>query len=192
MWHRFCITFHTYKIVENEMSIKNKLSVLLTAAALLAAGAANAAVVTVDAMGNSIGGGAALNTGVVVQSGQWLNITADASQTWNFGSGDPTYTTDADGKAGWIMEALNPDSSLFQAAIGALVGQIDNGNFFTVGTSFHGQVTDSGTLQLWYWDSDSWNNIGAVEANISVPEPGSLALVGLGLAALARRRRSAA
>lgn len=94
----------------------------------------------------------------------------------------------------WDYSATNPDGSTFTAVIGALVGQIgtgsaDAGNFFLVGSNFNGTANASGNLNLYFWDSDAFNNSGSVAADVSVPEPASMALFGLGLLGLARTRR---
>lgn len=166
-------------------------------AAFAVAGMAQAGVmVSVNSSANSVFGGSPLDSGITLQAGQHFNVTVDPSQFWNFGGGDPSYWTNADGMPGWGMGVGNPDGSGFVAVTGALVGQIGTGtanagNFFTIGTSFDGFANASGKLNLFYWDSDAWNNIGSVDAEVSVPEPAALALFGLGLLALARTRRRA-
>lgn len=176
------------------MSIKSKLSAVLAVATMLAAGFANATVVTVDSNANSIGGGTGLNTGIILDTNTEFSIVVDPSQLWNFGGGNPNYTTNADGMGpGWELGMMNPDGSNFAASIGALTGRIGNGNYFVVGSNFHGVANASGALNLFFWDSDAWNNLGAVQADINVvPEPATLGLMALGLLALARRRKSGA
>jgi hypothetical protein len=77
------------------------------------------------------------------------------------------------------------------------VGRIDAGDWFLLGTSFDAVIGATGRLFLAYWDSNSGDNSGSVTARISVnpsevPEPGTLALLGLGLMGVAavRRRRT--
>jgi hypothetical protein len=161
----------------------------LGAALLAAAGAASAGslTVSVDSLINSIGGGVAKSTGVDLSGGEAFTVTVPTSEIWNNSFGDPSYDADADGNT---FQTLTVGD--FTAAIGSLVGKIGSGDYFKVGTDFSGVANAAGELELFYWDSDSYNNIGAVDATISaVPEPTSLALIGAGLAmfGLSRRRK---
>lgn len=171
----------------------NSLRLAAAATLLAAAGVAGATTVTVSAHDNSIGGGSALLTGVTFAAGQTFSVTVDPLQTWQFDP-NPFYTSNADGKPGYAHSATAPTGQTFTALIGTLVGEIGNGDFFAVGTNYSGTATTAGELKFFYWDSDAWNNLGSVQANITaVPEPTSALLMGLGLAALgatARRRKA--
>lgn len=157
----------------------------LLAAATLAS--ANSTTVTVDSMLNSVVGGVALDTGVALTNGEQFTVTVPTNEIWNNSWGDANYDANANGNGFQWMQLGN-----LNATIGALVGQVGNGDYFVVGTNFSGTANGSGDLNLYYWDSDSFNNIGAVHATITaVPEPATFALMGLGLVAVALRRRQA-
>jgi hypothetical protein len=173
---------------------KTLLAIALTSLASLASAST---LVTVYAAANSISpdinlASAPLDTGVFVNAGQVLTITA--SGTWAIGTGDPAYSSDANGGLfGWIFPVLNPNGSHSGVSYGALIGEIGNGDWFFVGTNFSQSAADTGQLRLAYVDSNAFDNVGAVQASISaIPEPGSVVLVGLGLAAFALTRRKAA
>jgi len=77
------------------------------------------------------------------------------------------------------------------APFGTLVGEL-SGVFFALGTSFSGPAPKSGTLKLYYWDSNNADNAGSVLADVrAIPEPGTYVLLALGLAgvALSSKRR---
>jgi len=161
------------------------------------AGVAQASVIlTVNSRINSISGGVPADSDITLVEGQHFLITVDPAQMWNFNGGVPGYTVNADGMKdpAWDFAFKNPDSSTFHTTLGTLVGQIgtgtaDAGNFFIIGTHFEGAANASGKLNLFFWDNDAANNTGAVNALIDVPEPVSIALIGLGLAGLAYSRR---
>lgn len=86
----------------------------------------------------------------------------------------------------WTQENLT-------APYGNQVGQIDNGNFFQIGTNYSGTASSSGTLKLYYFDSNYSDITGSISAHVTaVPEPETFAmlLAGLGLVAgIARKRK---
>ena len=182
------------------------------AAALLLAGAAHAStVVTVDALADSwnSGTGTGLDTGIALTSGESFTVAVAADDLWSAGAlprwsnanglTGPIFAVAGDdsGKApgtqiGQDFGTFTSGSSTF--AFGELVGSIDGGSYFAVGTHYTGTTATGGTLSLIYWDSYYGDNFGSIAATVTaVPEPGSLALVlaGLGIVGgLARRRAS--
>jgi hypothetical protein len=161
--------------------------VALGAALLAVSSLAAASTVTgiVDAQTNSLGDGVAFETGVFLGVGESFSVTANAADRWNNSGTNPVYESNADGHS-FQMAYLG---GLYDA-IGSLVGEIGDGPLFHVGTSFNSVATGAGELKLYYFDSDAWNNTGAVHVAVSaVPEPANIALMALGLGAFALTRR---
>src|SRR6185437_394394 len=187
--------------------------VTLAAGAVLAAGAAHATTFIVDAMGNSSTDGSGLAT-ISLTSGQAFQISADPNDLWSAGplprwsnadglTGNRLATgTDESGEAAGVL--IGQDFGTWTqngltAPFGTLVGEI-NGVFHVLGTSFNGAAWDTGTLNLFYWDSNNFDNSGSISADVAaatgvVPEPASWAMMilGFGMAgAMFRRRRQMA
>ena len=179
-----------------------------SAAALLLAGAAHAStVVPVDARTDAIGTAGATTT---LSAGETFTITASPLDTWSAGA--DFRTSNANGLIGVIDAQAGDDSGVAPGlqigqdfggytdptsgstfAFGELVGSIDGGAYFAVGTNYTGTTASGGTLSLIYWDSYYGDNSGSIAATVTaVPEPGSLALVlaGLGIVGGLARRRS--
>ncbi|MEO8296901.1 MAG: PEP-CTERM sorting domain-containing protein [Burkholderiales bacterium] len=180
----------------------------LAFSALFAVSSAQAASFDVYALANSSSGGIGLDT-ISLTAGQSFSVSADAGDLWNAGalprwsnadgltgnlfatgtddSGEPATTLIGQAFGSWAQGNLT-------APYGALVGQIDSGDYFLVGTSFTGTASATGTLKLYYWDSNNGDNTEFITANVSVvPEPEGFAmmLAGLGVMGfLARRRRA--
>lgn len=131
--------------------------------------------VQVDARQNSVSGGNGLNTGVVVNKGQLLTITVDRRDFWFAAANDPTRRSNADGLGNPFGNNFgNFTLGDFSFLFGTLVGSLDNGQtFFQVGTRLEIIVQKSGTLRLYYWDSNSADNSGAVRALIQTYNPTS-------------------
>lgn len=106
-----------------------------------------------------------LVTATTVVVGDSLHITAEGA--WAAGNDDPcTRTSDANG--------INADHACFGTygmngdfPYGALVGRINGGNWFFVGTNYNGVAASAGTLELMYWDSGHEDNSGSIEVTIT-------------------------
>jgi hypothetical protein len=127
-----------------------------------------ASVFTVKAMENSIGGGTGLNTGIQVQPGQLMVISVDPRDTWSAGAADRTSNANGLGNpfgGNYGLYTRGSQSFLY----GSLVGSIDNGTtYFSVGTNLTMTALTNGTLKLYYWDSNNYNNSGSVRVSVSI------------------------
>ena len=158
--------------------------------------------VEIFANGNSSTGGTALDTGLDLVAGNRLVSSVSPTDCWSAGAAN--RISNANGLDGTSPAPCEPtgdfgfhsqDGETFR--YGALVGRIDGGDWFLLGTSYDAIVSSTGRLFLAYWDSNSGDNFGSVTALIDVnpsqvPEPGTLGLVGLallGMASLRQRRR---
>jgi len=165
---------------------------LLAGILLVGSGAlASAEAVTVDvfAFGNSLNGsGVDLDTGVDLSIDDRLVVTA----TGCWSAGAAPRDSDADGLDGSSPCPPTGDFGFFSFdgesfRFGALVGRLDSQDWFLIGTSFDQVLTQAGRLFLVYWDSNNHDNSGSVKATITVnpdatvPLPGSLLLLGVGL-----------
>jgi PEP-CTERM motif len=174
----------------------------------------------VRAKENSSSGGSGADTFLSLVAGQSFSVSVSPIDLWN--AGDLPRWSNANGLTGpnLIYSSLTTDPEVpvyangtvigpgsfgthtqngHTDAFGTLVGSLDNGtSFFTVGTSFSGNAATSGTLKLFYWDSNNGDNSGSILAHVTsvpVPEPETYAMfmAGLGLIGVfARRAKKAA
>lgn len=177
---------------------------------LFASAAANATAFAVKAFDNSSSGGTGLAT-ISLLAGQTFSVSASSNDLWSAGAlprfsdaDGLTYSrfaTAADDSGQAVGTQIGSNFGLYSqsnlsAAFGTLVGQIDSGNYFVVGSTFNGVAATTGMLKLYYWDSNFSDNFGEISANVNVtavPEPETYALMLAGLAAVGfvARRRSA-
>ena len=187
------------------MSAKRFVSPVLALALAVAVGfssTALAAPISVDifANQNSSSGGIALDSGLDLAAGDRLVSIVDPLDCWSAGAAN--RISNANGLDGLSPAPCQPtgdfgfhsqDGEMFR--FGALVGRIDAGDWFLLGTSFDAVINETGRLYLVYWDSNSGDNFGFVTASIDVnpsqvPAPGGLALLCAGLLTLGASRRS--
>ncbi len=187
------------------------LSVLL---GILFSTVANSTLVSfnVDAKSNSSSGsGVGLNTGLSFNNGDVITGSVDANDLWSAGAlprwsnADglvtdlfATGTDDSGEAAGTKIGQLWPDWTQHGLSLpyGSLVGEINN-SFFFLGTNFNLNAPDSGTLFLYYWDENSFDNTGSITVSIengvsAVPAPSIVWLLGSGLIGLIGMRMKAA
>lgn len=186
--------------------MKKTLCVILTAVIAMASMGANA--FSVGAQANSSSGGIGLSTGINLSIGQVFDVVANPTDLWSAGA-LPRWSN-ADGLIANLFATGSDESGQsagtligqnfglwsqhgLSAPFGALVGEISN-QFFLLGTNFTGPAVATGELKLYYWDSNSGDNANSINVTVrvpnqNVPEPGSLMLAGLAMAALAFRKR---
>jgi hypothetical protein len=185
----------------------------VTLSALLACGTAQAADFQVQALEHSAlsGTGAGLAT-IELSAGETFSISVDPGDLWS--AGPLPRWSNADGLTGPLLATGSDDSGQpFGTTIGAdhgmltigslvapfgtLVGRIGSGDYFEIGTTFSGVASDSGVLNLFFWDTFSGDNSQFVTASVQlanpVPEPSTYALMAIGLLGVgwfARRRKA--
>jgi len=188
-------------------------------ASLTLSASAHAADFIVDALANSANSGTGTGLATIsLTSGQAFTTSAALDDLWSAGAlprwsnangltGD-TFATGSDESGEPIGTLIGADfGSLtidgFTAPFGSLVGQIGTGpgSYRLLGTGFSGTAWDTGTLTLFYWDTFTADNTGAVSVSVltdgsgAVPEPASWAMMITGFGAagtLLRRRRALA
>jgi hypothetical protein len=187
------------------MTFRTLVVAAAVAVAAVAAPAANAAIFTVNALSNSSSGGTGLAS-LSVNAGSRYTVSASLTDLWSAGAlprwsnangltGNTFATgTDESGEpAGTLIGAdfgLHSQAGL-SAPFGSLVGEI-GGVYQLLGASFNGPAWGTGTLNLYYWDSNNGDNSGTIDVNVSaVPEPQTwvMLIVGFGLVGVSARRR---
>lgn len=180
----------------------------MIAAALMvsAIAPAHAATFIVDAKNNSSTGGTGVSTLSLV-AGQNITISSSLNDLWNAGA-LPRYS-DANGLVAPRFKTAADDAPFalgtkigdnfgvhsqggLTAAYGSLVGRIGS-VYKLLGANYSGAAWGTGTLELFYWDSNSGDNTGNIAFNVaSVPEPATWAmlLLGFGVVGGAMRRRA--
>jgi len=186
------------------------LGLIAFTAATALAGAASAATYIVDAQANSSSGGVGVTT-INLTAGQNFTVSVDPNDLWSAGAlprwsnadglTHDTFATGTDESGQAAGTLIGTDFGTWTQAnltapFGTLVGEI-NGVFHVLGTSFSGAAWDTGTLELFYWDSNNGDNTNSITAAVGtalVPEPAAwgLMILGFGLSgAMLRRRRAA-
>ena len=169
-----------------------------------AANTASALSIDVFAKANSTsGGGVGGSTGVVLSTGDYFTVSADADDLWSAGAlprwsnADglivDLFATGSDESGQLAGTLIGEDFGLhnqhgLSLPYGSLVGSIDN-NFFLIGTQFAGNAVATGELLLWYWDSNNVDNSEDIRVTINVPEPAVWLLLGAGFAGVAVCKR---
>ncbi len=178
------------------------------ALSLAIAGAAHASSYVVDALANSSSGGTGVGS-LNLTAGETFTVSVNPGDLWN--AGPLPRWSNADGLTHDLFATGSDDSGQaagtligqdfglwtadgFSAPYGALVGEI-GGVFHLLGTSFNGPAWGTGTLYLFYWDSNNYDNTQFITAQLSaVPEPltwlmmvSGVALIGAGLRGSRRR-----
>ena len=183
---------------------------LALCATFAAAPAAQAADFVVDALANSSSGGIGVAT-VGLTAGDSFSVIVDPDDLWSAGAlprwsnadglTGPRFATGSDDSGQPAGTLIGSDFGLhaqgnLSAPFGTLVGQIDSGDYYAIGTAFNGIASATGTLKLFYWDSNFGDNTEHITASVTVgvipePETYALMLAGLGLVGwMARRRRA--
>ncbi len=171
---------------------------------------ANAAMIEFDvqANANSVSGGVGVNTGLMFNAGDTISGFVGEDDLWSAGA-LPRWSnanglvvdlfatgSDDSGEAAGVQIGRafgNHTRGAFSFAFGTLVGEI-NGEFFALGTDFDVVSTETGTLSLFYWDSDRSNNRGLVTVSIengvtAVSAPTTVLMLILSVAGIAGARQ---
>ena len=195
------------------MQLSKNLAFVSALSALTLAGSAQAALVVVDASGNSSTGGVGQSSGLVLTTGQMFHSSVATTDLWNAGAlprwsnADgliatlfATGTDDSGQAAGTQIGALFPmwTQGGLTAPFNSLVGSI-GGVFKVLGTNFNGPAWGNGALTLYFWDQNSGDNTQFITVDIGldgsggVPEPATWAMMiaGFGLVGATLRRRKA-
>lgn len=129
-----------------------------------------------------------LNTGLFLNPGDLLQISA--SGTWSNAPLSYNLIFGPDGNPNENIANGYPGAGY---PVAALMGKIDNGNYFLIGSDYANNVSEAGILYLGFNDTDYGNNRGSVLADVSggnpIPEPSTILLFSSGLAGAFHRRR---
>lgn len=188
--------------------LRKSIVTLAITAAMLVPASASAATIIVAAQGNSSSGGAGKASGLTLVAGQFFRINSSLDDLWSAGA-LPRFS-DANGLTGPRFATATDDSSQaagtqigqdfglwtqngFSAPYGALVGRYADGTYQLIGANFTGAATGNGALDLFYWDSNNFDNGGEIAFTVlpGIPEPATWAMMITGFGLIGGALRSA-